>query len=342
MGHPFTLPLLSFLSGSTVPLGAYVHYPVISTDMIGRVRDGVWGVESGSEAGTGGEAEGGGGGEVGGDGANGKKSEGGFKGWRRLGKLAYVYMYHNSLIRVPSRQSNRGNTTGLTISSFLSRRYYHAFTRAYAVSLLFADEIMTNSSWTSGHISSLLKLGRGTWAAYLLNLDDTGRAKANKTDSMSKENKEDKGDQGDRNDRVVFPPCDTSEFLHLPLEDRHESHTLISLAQFRPEKDQAKQLRALAILFERYPQWRDVQVDSSQKKGAKTGLEKAGSGKGVKLVLMGSCRDEADERRIDGLRRLAKDLGIEVSPEYRVAILSRHTHDCSFHLLVLGRPTSNL
>lgn len=98
MGHPFTLPLLSFLSGSTVPLGAYVHYPVISTDMIGRVRDGVWGVESGSEAGTGGEGEGGGGGEVGdggGDGADEKKSGGGLKGWRRLGKLAYVYKCHD-------------------------------------------------------------------------------------------------------------------------------------------------------------------------------------------------------------------------------------------------------
>lgn len=177
---------------------------------------------------------------------------------------------------------------------------------------------MTNSSWTSGHITSLLKLGRGTWAAYLLNLDDSGRAKANKTQ-----------DEGDRNDRVVFPPCDTSEFLHLPLEDRHQSHTLISLAQFRPEKDQAKQLRALAILFERYPQWRDVQVGSGNREGTKgqTGIDKAGSGpsKGVKLVLMGSCRDEADERRIDGLRRLAKDLGIEVSPEYRVAIFSRQT-----------------
>jgi alpha-1,2-mannosyltransferase len=219
---------------------------------------------------------------------------------------------------------DRENNTGLTLPSFPSRRYYHAFTRAYAVSLLFADEIMTNSSWTSGHISSLLKLGRGTWAAYLLNLDDTGRAKASKTDAQKKEN------TGDRNDRVVFPPCDTSEFLHLPLEDRHQSHTLISLAQFRPEKDQAKQLRALAILFERYPQWRDVQVDSGQKKGVKTGLETAGSGKGVKLVLMGSCRDEADERRIDGLRRLAKDLGIEVSPEYRVAILPGQTPDCSF------------
>jgi glycosyltransferase involved in cell wall biosynthesis len=216
--------------------------------------------------------------------------------------------------------------TGLTTFSFHSRRYYHPFTRAYAVSLLFADEIMTNSSWTSGHITSLLKLGRGTWAAYLLNLDDSGRSKANKTQ-----------DEGDRNDRVVFPPCDTSEFLHSPLEDRHQSHTLISLAQFRPEKDQAKQLRALAILFERYPQWRDVQVDLKEKKGAKgqTGTEKAGSGssKGVKLVLMGSCRDEADERRIDGLRRLAKDLGIEVSPEYRVAILSMQTSDCQSKLL---------
>jgi hypothetical protein len=89
MGHPFTLPLLSFLSGSTVPLGAYVHYPVISTDMIGRVRDGVWGVESGSEADAGGEGEGQGGGEnVGGEGANGMKGVGGLKGWRRLGKLA--------------------------------------------------------------------------------------------------------------------------------------------------------------------------------------------------------------------------------------------------------------
>jgi alpha-1,2-mannosyltransferase len=104
---------------------------------------------------------------------------------------------------------------------------------------------------------------------------------------------------------------------------------LISLAQFRPEKDQAKQLRALAILFERYPRWQDVQVNSGDKKETKvqTGIEKAGSGlnKGVKLVLMGSCRDEADERRIDGLRRLAVDLGIEVRPEYRVAIFSRQT-----------------
>lgn len=73
MGNPATLPLIAFLSGYTVPLGAYVHYPVISTDMIGRVRDGVWGVESGSNA----------------DGEQGAK-KGGLTGWKRLAKLAYV------------------------------------------------------------------------------------------------------------------------------------------------------------------------------------------------------------------------------------------------------------
>lgn len=77
-----------------------MHYPVISTDMIGRVRDGVWGVESGGEAEAGGGEEGGGGGEAGRDAAAEMKGGGGLKGWRRLGKLAYVYMYHNLLVRV--------------------------------------------------------------------------------------------------------------------------------------------------------------------------------------------------------------------------------------------------
>ena len=68
MGNPFTLPFIAFMSGWTVPLGAYVHYPVISTDMIGRVREGVWGVESG------------GAGKAGEEGS-------GLVGWRRVVKL---------------------------------------------------------------------------------------------------------------------------------------------------------------------------------------------------------------------------------------------------------------
>jgi alpha-1,2-mannosyltransferase len=145
-----------------------------------------------------------------------------------------------------------------------------------AISLLFADEIMTNSSWTSAHVTSLLTLGRSTWLAYLLNLD--GSAQVGKRVAPN---------------RTVFPPCGTSEFDNLPLKGRDDRpRTLISLAQFRPEKDQAKQIRAVAELFERVPKWRE---------------------EGVKLVLMGSCRDEADEERIEGLKRLAKELRVEVS-----------------------------
>ena len=36
MGYAFTYPLVSWLAH--IPVGAYVHYPTISTDMLARVR----------------------------------------------------------------------------------------------------------------------------------------------------------------------------------------------------------------------------------------------------------------------------------------------------------------
>ena len=36
MGYAFTFPVVSLLGG--IPVGAYVHYPTISTDMLARVR----------------------------------------------------------------------------------------------------------------------------------------------------------------------------------------------------------------------------------------------------------------------------------------------------------------
>lgn len=37
MGYAFTFPLFVYLTG--VPVGAYVHYPTISTDMLERVSN---------------------------------------------------------------------------------------------------------------------------------------------------------------------------------------------------------------------------------------------------------------------------------------------------------------
>ena len=38
MGYAFTFPVVRFLSSGTVPVGAYVHFPTISTSMLRRVR----------------------------------------------------------------------------------------------------------------------------------------------------------------------------------------------------------------------------------------------------------------------------------------------------------------
>ena len=67
MGHGFTFPFVRLIAGSQIAIGAYVHYPTVSTDMVRRVREGLVGVESGIEASA-------------------------SSGWRKQVKLAYVHL----------------------------------------------------------------------------------------------------------------------------------------------------------------------------------------------------------------------------------------------------------
>jgi alpha-1,2-mannosyltransferase len=86
------------------------------------------------------------------------------------------------------------------------------------------------------------------------------------------------------NSVIVYPPCDTTSLLDFPLENRNR--TMISVAQFRPEKDHAFQVEIMARLFEQYPEYR--------KKRA------------VKLVFIGSVRNEDDAKRVSELQQLIK------------------------------------
>jgi alpha-1,2-mannosyltransferase len=108
---------------------------------------------------------------------------------------------------------------------------------------------------------------------------------------------------------VVFPPCNTEQFEVLYLSHRKLSFILlsnactpaqklllgqrtrdvVSVGQFRPEKDHPKQLLALASLLQRGPAYSDVH-----------------------LVLVGGARDAGDLQRVADLRSLAKSLKIEV------------------------------
>ena len=63
--------------------------------------------------------------------------------------------------------------------------------------------------------------------------------------------------------------------------------------EHRPEKDHAAQLHSLAELLKTHPEYRNPDT-------------------GVKLVLVGGSRNAGDAARIEGLRLLVNDLGIEV------------------------------
>ncbi|KAJ9099797.1 hypothetical protein QFC21_003796 [Naganishia friedmannii] len=232
MGYAFTLPLLSVLSGNTVPLGSYVHYPTISTDMMRRVKERK--VEGTNARGVSGSA------------------------WRTRGKLLY----------------------------------YRLFTHVYATALMYSNVTLTNSSWTQAHIQDLLQLGHKSLFSSLFNFDKRTLVTA---DGAASPVLDVRGQPVYDPPRIVYPPCATNEFTALPLTAR--SPVLISLAQFRPEKDQAKQIRALALLFDRWPEWRE---------------------RGVRLVLMGSSRNREDDERVSGLRALAVELGVQEQTEFVV------------------------
>ncbi|KAJ6476279.1 mannosyltransferase [Mycena sanguinolenta] len=141
--------------------------------------------------------------------------------------------------------------------------YYHAFMLLYALALRRARVLMVNSSWTKKHVDAVLAYPPfgGRW--------------------------------GIVRPRVVYPSCDTREMERLPLEGR--ARVVLSIAQFRPEKDHAKQVRALQALLQEHPEYATQELQ---------------------LVMIGGCRNADDEARVEVLRKLARDLGVESQVQF--------------------------
>ena len=130
--------------------------------------------------------------------------------------------------------------------------YYRSLVALYRFAGRRSDVTMANGTWTARHIGAL-------WG------------------QMPK---------------VVFPPCDTTQLRALPLEPpppaapRDAARLVLSVAQFRPEKDHAKQLRAFSLLLRMW----DAAGASAPR---------------PTLVVAGAVRHEADQRRLDELRAFA-------------------------------------
>lgn len=101
--------------------------------------------------------------------------------------------------------------------------------------------------------------------------------------------------------RVVFPPCDTGALLPLPLTTKKH---IISLAQFRPEKCHALQIKALAPVLK--------------------------ANKDLIFYMVGSVRNADDQKRVDVLKQLVKEVGIN---EHQIQIIINATQEKIYELL---------
>ena len=98
---------------------------------------------------------------------------------------------------------------------------------------------------------------------------------------------------------LVYPPCDTTSFQALPLDRSLKKIIVASVAQFRPEKNHELQLRALA----------------KTKAQAKlvTDSRLADVIMQLKFIFIGGCRGQEDAERVQKLKSMAQELGLDDS-----------------------------
>lgn len=172
----------------------------------------------------------------------------------------YPTISTDMLARVSSRQAtynNRGRVARSPLASALKLQYYRLFAALYSWAGRRAACVMVNSSWTEQHILEL-------W-----------------------------GGEVSR----VFPPCDTSHLAATLGQREGEQVRVLSIGQFRPEKDHPLQIKAMFEL-------RQILSEEDWSR--------------VRLVMVGGCRGKEDWRLVQDLKDLTRYLAVEDNVEFRV------------------------
>ena len=221
-----------------------------------------------------------------------------FIGAARVGCYThYPTISTNMIERVEARREDYNNVGAISRSPLLSllkvHVYYRPFAWAYGIAGRCADVVAVNSTWTQGHIAHM-------WGPRC----------------------------GKTGPTVIFPPCAVEHFVRdRPIAGRPamawrgsaeaaaavpaRRHLIVSVAQFRPEKCHALQIRAFARLL------REAAAGSPSAAGSDGGVANAA------LVLIGSCRTElsfGDVARLDALRALAAELGVVERVHFEVNV----------------------
>ncbi|KAB0800124.1 hypothetical protein PPYR_06384 [Photinus pyralis] len=177
--------------------------------------------------------------------------------------LHYPTITTDMLKRVSNRVAMYNNRNAIARSPFLTAGklfYYRIFAALYSWAGQSSDVTLVNSTFTLEHLNNI-------WSQPL---------------------------------HLVYPPCEVDHLKKIQRGNKHlQKIRILSLAQFRPEKDHPLQLQALYELREIIPE--DLFAN-------------------VILVMCGSCRNEDDRMRVKDLQDLSKHLSLENNVEFRVNI----------------------
>jgi alpha-1,2-mannosyltransferase len=153
-----------------------------------------------------------------------------------------------------------------TWNTYIKLVYYVGFAILYGAVGSLATQVMVNSTWTYHHIRSLWKFA--AWRNRI---------------------------------RIVYPPCSLpvqSSSSSSASSNNQRKPVILSIGQFRPEKDHVLQIESMARLLQTHPELRTTS----------------------KLVLIGSCRENAaaDRKRLEQLQSLCQSMNIHESVEFVV------------------------
>jgi len=191
-----------------------------------------------------------------------------FLGGSRVGAYVHYPTISTDMIdKVSQRLTDFNNVEYISHSAFLSYFkiiYYKFFAFVYGLCGSCCDVVMVNSSWTLNHINALWGVPRKT--------------------------------------SIVYPPCNTKNLTELHIDELESAKSknpfqIVSLAQFRPEKNHQMQLE----IFQKF--LKEVGAKNKEK---------------YRWLMVGSCRGEEDEKRVSELKAQARKLKVDRNVQFVV------------------------
>ncbi|KAI8116866.1 GDP-Man:Man(3)GlcNAc(2)-PP-Dol alpha-1,2-mannosyltransferase isoform X1 [Lucilia cuprina] len=186
----------------------------------------------------------------------------------------YPTISTDMLRRVQQREYSHNNHSYVVRNPFLTWlkvTYYKIFAKIYSWVGKSSETVMVNSSWTENHILDL-------WGVPF----KTHR---------------------------VYPPCEVNHLKKLQRSENPNEIIILSVGQFRPEKDHPLQLQTMyelrTLLVRNEDLWNQI-----------------------KLIIVGSCRNESDYERLKNMQDLTKHLSLENNVEFKVNVPYHELLEC--------------